>query len=334
MSRKEIITNFTTELSKLLFQVNKKDVLISIWDGTYVDIQKSADFSFQRKSFCTYKGKNLLKMMVIVSTNGRIIESYGLYLSDGNNNDSSILLDIFEGERKEFNQFFKDEDIVIVDRGFRDCVDFLSDLAYQVKMPHFLYEGNQHDSLEANESRIVTALRWVIESINGVVKTWKYFQNKIQNLNIPYIGDDFSVCSLINKCKQNRLKISNDNDQFIATEMLKLVKKQNTLKKQIENLPNSCRRLHNERLVCDLTEINFPHLSEEYIRSITFGIYQLKQAKSYTKEHLDDEGDYYFEILLPEKNLLRIKLRSRFRARTIYNTYIQFSKNKSMPITN
>ena len=30
----------------------------------------------------------------------------------------------------------------------------------------------------------------------------------------------------------------------------------------------------------------FPVLTEEYLRSLTFGIYQLKQAKSYSREHI------------------------------------------------
>jgi hypothetical protein len=61
--------------------------------------------------------------------------------------------------------------------------------------------------------------------------------------------------------------------------------------------------MHNNRLFKDLSEIEFPSLTEEYVRSLTFGTYQIKQAKPYTREHLDDEGKYYFEFLLPKKNL-------------------------------
>jgi hypothetical protein len=38
----------------------------------------------------------------------------------------------------------------------------------------------------------------------------------------------------------------------------------------------------------DPKELNFPLLSEEYIEALTFGIYQLTQAKSYTASHLDE----------------------------------------------
>ena len=36
----------------------------------------------------------------------------------------------------------------------------------------------------------------------------------------------------------------------------------------------------------------FPVLTEEYLRSLTFGIYQLKQAKSYSREHINEKGGY------------------------------------------
>ena len=34
----------------------------------------------------------------------------------------------------------------------------------------------------------------------------------------------------------------------------------------------------------------FPVLTEEYLLSLTFDIYQLKQAKSYSREHINEEG--------------------------------------------
>lgn len=49
-----------------------------------------------------------------------------------------------------------------MDRGFRDCLDFLSELGIDSKMPHFLPKNqNQHTTTESNESRIVTSVRYV-----------------------------------------------------------------------------------------------------------------------------------------------------------------------------
>ncbi len=143
MRREEIINNHTTNFSKELFQL-KPDQLISIWDGTYVYIQKSGNYSFQKFSWCTFKGRHLLKMMMVVSTSGKIIECYGPYLSNGKNNDSSILIDSFKKNAFSFRSFFNENDLFVVDRGFRDCLDFLHDLSFETKMPFFLTKGNKN----------------------------------------------------------------------------------------------------------------------------------------------------------------------------------------------
>ena len=35
---------------------------------------------------------------------------------------------------------------------------------------------------------------------------------------------------------------------------------------------------------------NFPELTEDELRYLTMGMYQLKQAKSYTDDHFDEKG--------------------------------------------
>ncbi len=49
--------------------------------------------------------------------------------------------------------------------------------------------------------------------------------------------------------------------------------------------------------------LKFPELSEEYIQRLTFGVYQLKQARSYTGEHIDQNGNYMFEMFKEETNV-------------------------------
>ena len=59
-------------------------------------------------------------------------------------------------------------DTFIVDRGFRDCVEVLENkYGFQVKMPALLSKNEkQLNTKEANSSRFVTKLRWVVEVIN------------------------------------------------------------------------------------------------------------------------------------------------------------------------
>ncbi len=37
---------------------------------------------------------------------------------------------------------------------------------------------------------------------------------------------------------------------------------------------------------------NFPKLTEDEVRSLTFGVYQVKQAENYVNSHLDEDGNY------------------------------------------
>ena len=303
LSREIIEEKYTTVLSKELFEV-KKGSIITVWDGTYVYIEKSSNYKFAKATYSMHKNRPLLKMMMITSTSGYILDCFGPYLANGSNNDASIAEDILS-DGNDFKSFFKNSDLFVVDRGFRDCFETLDSFGFEVKMPSFLNKAKQHSTQEANDSRMVTKVRWIIESINGVIKQWKYFKNVISNCNLNTIKDDFKiVCAIINKFRvpPARNKI---NDDKIAAEMKKISKNSNDLKKLIENN----KRVKKANLSFDLEKSNFPILTEEYIRNLTFGIYQLKQAKSYTHEHLDDDGQYEFEFINYETNLIKVKIK-------------------------
>lgn len=184
-------------------------------------------------------------------------------------------------DSEKAKDFFKQEDIFIVDRGFRDSIEYLENLGMNVEMPYFLKKNqDQFTTLEANETRLVTKIRWVVEAINGVIKRFKYFNNIVPNQMIPHIKNDFRIiCSLINRYRPPRVK-DKDGDEQLANKMLNLVKKQNDLKKYLE----SHKRQYQNNVSTDIKSISFPELTVDFIRNLTFGVYQLKQAKSYTKD--------------------------------------------------
>jgi len=76
-------------LAKDLF-AEDEDVAILVADGTYVYIEKSSNYSFQRRTYYLHKGRPLVKPMMMVSTTGYISEVFGLYFADGKNNDASM----------------------------------------------------------------------------------------------------------------------------------------------------------------------------------------------------------------------------------------------------
>lgn len=77
-------------------------------------------------------------MMVVVSTSGYFVSVIGPYQSDAQNNDAKILKYMFAHDKEEKVNWVKDGDVFVVDRGFRDSVDFLSDIGIKTEMPAFL----------------------------------------------------------------------------------------------------------------------------------------------------------------------------------------------------
>ena len=106
-----------------------------VCDGTYYECRKSGtDNYFQRLSYSGQKKKHLLKPFVICASNGRILGIYGLY--QATMNDANILLHILKSD-SDLRNLLKQDDILLLDRGFRDCVDELRDnYKLNPKMPY------------------------------------------------------------------------------------------------------------------------------------------------------------------------------------------------------
>ncbi|XP_062620784.1 uncharacterized protein LOC134282405, partial [Saccostrea cucullata] len=158
ITREAVIENHTRQLARDLFNGSATtDPAILVLDGTYVYIQKSSNFAFARRSYSIYKHRPLVKPMMVVTTTGYIISVLGPYLADAKNNDASILRHMILHNTEEMKSWLKEDDVFVVDRGFRDVGDVLGDLGIQMEMPSFMQSGEKqlttHDS---NISRVVT----------------------------------------------------------------------------------------------------------------------------------------------------------------------------------
>ncbi|CAF1175164.1 unnamed protein product [Didymodactylos carnosus] len=58
-----------------------------------------------------------------------------------------------------------EKDILMLDRGFRDCVDVIEALSLDVVMLSFLHSQKQLETSEATKLRFVTKIRWIVESV-------------------------------------------------------------------------------------------------------------------------------------------------------------------------
>lgn len=74
-------------------------------------------------------------------------------------------------------------------------------LGINVKMPNYLKKGlRQHTAFEANESRLITKTRWIVEARNGHLNSiFKFFANMIDINHFLNVGDFFRIgCAILN----------------------------------------------------------------------------------------------------------------------------------------
>lgn len=180
-------------------------------------------------------------------------------------------------------------------------------------MPYYLSKGSsEHSTEEANLSRLVTKVRWVVESANGRIKHWKLLDKAISNHYVSSIGDFVRiVCS---PCKHFKPPLANHDPKGvnIAKEMLQRSKLENHVKLIVEE-NNLLRRKSSYKNITEENEnINdFPKLSLDDLRQLTLGVYQLKQAPYYTAEHMVDDGLYSLLLCKELANLIRVKIQYR-----------------------
>ncbi|GBP88771.1 hypothetical protein EVAR_65370_1 [Eumeta japonica] len=215
---------------------------------------------------------------------------------------------------------------MIVDRGFRDCLELLEEMGLLHKMPQFLNKQKQFSTEDANETRLVTKVRWVVEAVNGQLKNWRALDKVVPNSQIPYIGDYVRIiCAVLNAFHPARIKNTED-DEIIAQRMLDLVERPNYLKQMVEEKGWMRKKAIWTKLT-DTDLQDFPRLTWDELRQLTIGIYQLKQSQSYTQEHLNEEGMYSIYIHREDDSVLRVQLRSRHTSSKNYNIWIKTERS-------
>lgn len=187
-----------------------------------------------------------------------------------------------KNERDILNWLHKD-DIIIVDRGFRDSIPTIKHFGYEAVMPNFLNRKKQFSTREANHNRLITKVRWVIESgivwicqqsfyfflflVNCRIKQWKYFSQIIQNSSLPFISEYLEiVCALINAFCQTPVSDIHEGRES-ALQMLKVFNEANHVQTRL-------KRILNERLEWkkyDARMCLFPELDEADLRNLCFG---------------------------------------------------------------
>lgn len=317
-------------------QENTKAIIIC--DGTYTYIQKSSNFLFQRLTYSLHKFQNLLKPFLVVCSDGYIIDILGPFAAT--KSDASIMSDFINGESSVFHWFFEENDVLILDRGFRDCVPDLEESGYEVHLPPTKDRNDTQLSTEqANKSRLVTLCRWVVEVINGRFKRdFKLLRQDYFNTALRNLFPDFKIAgALINSFREPV------RDNIDAEIILGLVNERINMPNHLYNYVTE-NNLNRQRIPFIAIDANqeldfFPHLMESDLKIFTLGSYQLKLAKSYCAEHLNN-GLYIIEIKrddvtgdlqryhMPQNVwLLRGRIQSRHVRAKIYLCYLLINRD-------
>ncbi|EZA56076.1 hypothetical protein X777_03921 [Ooceraea biroi] len=81
-----------------------------------------------------------LKPVLIVAPDGYILDIQGPYFSDSRNNNAAILRNEFVRDTERMTRWFQKNDIVIVDRGYRDATELLARLGIEPNVIQALVE--------------------------------------------------------------------------------------------------------------------------------------------------------------------------------------------------
>ncbi|CAK1598067.1 unnamed protein product [Parnassius mnemosyne] len=264
---------------------------IAVMDGTYIYVQKSSNYSYQKKTYSLHKYRNLVKPFLIVCCNGYIIDVLGQFAAT--KSDADIVKDQFRDPSQPLWQYFREGDVFILDRGFRDCISLLENLNYAVHFPLSLQPSEfQMSTQNANESRKVSLCRWVVEVVNGRFKRdFKLLRQEYFNKTSKHLMADFKVAAtLLNNF--HSLLVDRDDAREIVSVIQEKLFTENTLADFIEIHNLNRKRAQFESMTVQINNLNnFPQLEYNDLILISLGIYQIKQARSYYGEHVRQDDN-------------------------------------------
>lgn len=327
ITREAYINRHVTEFTNHLYNPQPENpVAIAYIDGTYTYIAKSSNFQALRQSFSMHKHRHLIKPALIVAPDGFILDIHGPYFADSRNNDAAMLQNEFDRDANELGEWFREGDIFIIDRGYADAIPLLDRLGINHRMPHFLQHGQkQFTTEEANDCRLITKTRWIVEARNGHIKSiFKFFEGIIGFDHAVNILDFYRIAGAILNKYRDPILMEGANAE-LARQMLEKYRRPNVLQRRVEQ-ENLKRRDARWVRLNEFHAPLFPILTLEYLQELTVGIYQLGLAPSYIQDKLQREGTEVFEFdeLQNEEGLIRVRIGSRFRNNTIHQLWVSF----------
>ena len=327
ITREQCVEQHVTDFANTLYNedVNNRKIIVNI-DGTYCYVEKSSNFQALRQSYSMHKGRHLVKPVLVVAPDGYIVDIHGPFFSDARNNDAAILQHEFENDAGALREWLGEDAIVIVDRGYRDILPLLEQLGIDAHMPAVLHRGqSQLSTRDANDSRLITKTRWIVEARNGHLRLiFKFFKDVIPFHHINHLRDFYLIAGAIINKYRDRI-IMQEATVELAQEMLRRSQMPNQVQAIVQQ-QNLARKFAIWNHLNENHFPDFPILDLNYLKDLTVGIYQINLAPSYIQDKLRRDETEILEVDENENEagFLRFRIFSRFRNATRYQLWIKY----------
>lgn len=344
---RETFVQHITKIARTLFDI-PNDRGCAIFDATYRLCQKSKNFAGQKNMWSEQKKLPLMKPMVGCTPDGYILFVLGPY--DATHNDATILRDCFERYEDQLSIMEKG-DFVLMDRGFRDVLPYLTDTkGFKGYIPGL----GKLETSQANMTRLITKIRWVIEQVFGrLKKKFKHFSIPAHNSTLENDYDSLLIAfALLNLFHE---PIASDgDDENIAHLMLERFNVENKLKKIVDD--NNLSRvtvpyIELQYTLVDNEENNallrFPVMDLTDLYYIALGSYQIENARSYYSQH-QKEGIFLvhkfepptrhptarikynqYDIIVQDPLLVKGYMKSRYRGGVKHHIFVLVDRSQS-----
>eukprot|EP00732_Lithocolla_globosa_P004148 Lithocolla_globosa_v1_NODE_3667_length_1610_cov_8.323473.p1 type:complete len:283 gc:universal NODE_3667_length_1610_cov_8.323473:877-29(-) len=212
-------------------------------------------------------------------------------------------------------------------------------------MPCFTPKGHVFTTEEANQSRLVTKIRWVVEAYHGRMKNWRFFYNRQSNYHCKREEKLVKIVSATMNAYRPPLTTDKPQDHLTAKRMLEKSKeKSNHVFDRVKKGKLSSHGRKWETVPTDEEWFSrgewfplghedeslplLPKYSLEQLEALFFGVYQIKQARSYTNEHYNEKGAYEIQFHKEAKDMLRVRMQSRHKNSTKYFLWLEYSSRE------
>lgn len=158
------------------------------------------------------------RTFTVCTTDGFVVDNFGPY--EATVIDATIMMEIFK-DPSGLGSLLQKGDVFILDRGFRDVKKFLESEGFVVLMPALRGKRKQLTTQEANDSRFVTKLRWVVKAVHGIIgNKFQLLHHEFDKKRLPSAKTYCEIANFLVNLFGKRLNCDSELQDKITNEKL------------------------------------------------------------------------------------------------------------------